>query len=477
MKTIDKLRRTLALVVLGAGVFAGLSAHALTGTPAETPITNSVTLDYSVAMVGQDQETTSTTFLVDEKFNVVVQRVEDAYASDIAAGANAVAPGQGSGFLLFDVENQSNFHPDVVLASFVNDEAQPYSVPVGGSNLAGLSTSPLTAAVSSITYDVNDANPACGAATLTSGDGEGYIESNVWANDSSGDPDIIRVCVTVGPFPGASAIDDSIDDEGTGQVDENFLAYTLVAAWSFEGDWSLTDDATEADIADEDLPGTTLDDAVQLVFADLAAHTPDEDFFYDFDDPAPGSDTGSGEDGDGALADGQHSDTGAFVIRRAILELTKTALTVWDPINGLASAGITQAPTSVDSDSFDVHTGTCTGGAGETCPKAIPGAVIQYTISVTNSGSADAGAIAIADTLDANTLDGVRNSGPDNFLGTDAIDSIDDREGATTRSIYVNRCQGTDTLEPFTGSGDVSVSVGTCGTSETANIYYYVTID
>jgi uncharacterized repeat protein (TIGR01451 family) len=60
---------------------------------------------------------------------------------------------------------------------------------------------------------------------------------------------------------------------------------------------------------------------------------------------------------------------GALQITSAILGITKEAAVVWDPINLLVN------------------------------PKAIPGAVIEYTITVTNTGSLAATAVAITDTL------------------------------------------------------------------------------
>lgn len=71
------------------------------------------------------------------------------------------------------------------------------------------------------------------------------------------------------------------------------------------------------------------------------------------------------------------------------------------------------------------------------------------------------------------------DAGAGNLLGTtDATAAIDDREGSVA-SIYVDRCAAetaTDSLEPFSGTGaEVQVTVGDCGT-ESAFIYYYVTI-
>ncbi len=70
--------------------------------------------------------------------------------------------------------------------------------------------------------------------------------------------------------------------------------------------------------------------------------------------------------------DGKHSASGTFTITAAGLTVSKTATVYWDPVNLFAS------------------------------PKAIPGAVITYTVTVTNAaGGADASNVAITDNLNA----------------------------------------------------------------------------
>lgn len=68
-------------------------------------------------------------------------------------------------------------------------------------------------------------------------------------------------------------------------------------------------------------------------------------------------------------------DDGAVIVASANLSMTKTAVVVSDPINGTSD------------------------------PKAIPGAVIQYTITVTNAGSEDATNVVISDSLPVTGFD------------------------------------------------------------------------
>lgn len=108
-------------------------------------------------------------------------------------------------------------------------------------------------------------------------------------------------------------------------------------------------------------------------------------------------------DGDGSGADvandGIHSDDGTYNVVSATIAVVKTSVIVTDPING--------------------------AGANR---KRIPGAVIRYTLAISNTGGAQADNLAITDILDANTtyvaasltVDGVAED--DNAIGADETD-------------------------------------------------------
>ncbi|MEZ4815668.1 MAG: hypothetical protein R3A80_10750 [Bdellovibrionota bacterium] len=103
---------------------------------------------------------------------------------------------------------------------------------------------------------------------------------------------------------------------------------------------TLSDDSGSADVA-----GT-----VQNVFAD-------------------GAGSASGD----VANDGVHSDSGDYNVVSANISVAKSSTVISDPVSG------------------------------GTNPKRIPGAVIEYTIVVSNTGASTADSVAISDTLDANT--------------------------------------------------------------------------
>ena len=131
-----------------------------------------------------------------------------------------------------------------------------------------------------------------------------------------------------------------------GQTDGDIAAVTLTAQTAVGGSpGSPGADILSDDSGSADLPGT-----VQLVFADNAGDT------------------------DGSQ-DGRHSDTDAYLVASAQISVTKSSVVIRDPSN-----------------------------LG-TNPKAIPGAWVQYTITIANAGTATQSATltTISDALNANT--------------------------------------------------------------------------
>jgi uncharacterized repeat protein (TIGR01451 family) len=94
-----------------------------------------------------------------------------------------------------------------------------------------------------------------------------------------------------------------------------------------------------------------------------------------------------------AQYDGQHSSTDAYLVVSAALGVVKSSTVVSDPINGTTN------------------------------PKAIPGATVRYTITVTNSGSADADNVVVVDQIPANATYSTGTITLDAAPLTDAVDA------------------------------------------------------
>lgn len=156
-----------------------------------------------------------------------------------------------------------------------------------------------------------------------------------------------------------------------GAANNNVIG-VLLTATAYEADGLGT--ATGAILADHsgvaDVAGT-----VQNVFAEAAS------------------------DGSDAAHNGTYSAWGSYIIRTVELVLTKSSKVIWDPINGL--------------------------GNGTTIyPKAIPGAVVEYCLLVTNPGVLKASSLVIEDNLPAKTTYFAGNTGatPDlQALGKNAV--------------------------------------------------------
>jgi len=176
------------------------------------------------------------------------------------------------------------------------------------------------------------------------------------------DADNVNVYVESGATAGYQAAEDTvqyIDDlaaDGTQTVyivadipltpvNGDTAIYDLVAQVALASGSPGTDITTD-DSGDADDPTT-----VQTVFVDAAG-------------------TAAGD----AAEDGTHSDDGTYTVATAALEVTKTSSVVSDPINGTTN------------------------------PKAIPGAIIEYEITVENTGTSSATSVTVTDSVPANTV-------------------------------------------------------------------------
>ncbi|WP_339825687.1 hypothetical protein [uncultured Parasphingorhabdus sp.] len=285
---------TISVAALGANpAFA-----ADLGTDAGTSITNNVSVAFNVGGTAQTAVTTSDTFVVDRKVNLVVAKSD--------AVNTIVAPGQTQQAVTYTVSNQTNDTIDVLLTS----------EQLGGDNFNTTGTT---------TYYRDNGDGIFNAAdTLIT-----YIDN--LAEDTS---------VTI----------HAVANIPTGVVTGNLANVALIGQAAAHGGSGLP--ATGAGVKGTAFANnsTAVDDPtlVQNVFAD-------------------GAGTSTGD----VAGNGYHSATDTYQIAAANISVFKSSRVVSDPL-------------------------------GSTNPKAIPGAVIEYCISVANgAGSATATGIAITDTLPA----------------------------------------------------------------------------
>ncbi|MEE4298009.1 MAG: hypothetical protein V2J24_01090 [Pseudomonadales bacterium] len=431
------------------------------GTQAGSTIVNDALVDYSVGSVPQDRVSASetgsaATFVVDRVLDVNVSR----------SGALKTGAGQDA-YLAFDVTNESNDDLDVLLrAAQVTD---------GSEDIGSLGSSSAVATVLDMCID----NTAGGAAEVGVCGTPGDVDLTPTASDaavfvlSSGDTEpgtAVRVLVQL--------------DLGTA-ADGDFATFALAAALSgATAGASDAGDRINADsngrVSPDSSAPTALDEAddpavVQNVFGDDTGSD-----LVAFDDGAIAAATGP----EGAF-DGQHADRDQIQVATALLSVTKTSRVIYDPINGLR---FDVASTTLDGREVPVISTSDSGSN----PKAIPGAIVEYTITVANTGTATATDVTIVDDVP----DDVSNGNDETVSGFTAnADSVGlaGSGGASTTSadapavtfdrIVIASCSATPAadgseadftnLENLTTGG---INIGDCATGESGFVTYYVTI-
>lgn len=242
------------------------------------------------------------------------------------------------------------------------------------------------------------------------------------------------------------------DNNNNGQYDAGDTLYTdastfgdIASGATFTvlvvGDIPAT--ATNAEYVDYDLLATAVD-AGTLVPSVQTAGTKAANLnvvMTIFGDTA-GTATGDG------LHDGKHSASGRFTVTAAGLTINKTATVYSDPISG----------------------STTTGGT----PKAIPGAVVTYTVTVSNaSGGADATNVVITDDLSSMI------NAPNGYIAFSTQFNDGTNACAAGSGIVVNNVCKTNASDAdgadFT-AGKMTVSGLTVAQGTTATIKYQVVI-
>ena len=119
---------------------------------------------------------------------------------------------------------------------------------------------------------------------------------------------------------------------------------------------------------------------------------------------------------------GFHSDTSQYLITAATMDVVKAQLVIWDPVNGNVN------------------------------PKSIPGAYVQYTLTVSNTGAASGNLTTLVDDFALSNLaidiDFITNAGPGNPTSTVAGESFQiDTNGTARPSAGVSYCTADDAAD------------------------------
>jgi uncharacterized repeat protein (TIGR01451 family) len=283
--------------VLAVAAFAASPASAA-GTAAGTTITNTVSVDYKVGGVSQNQLSASDSFAVDRKINLTV--------AEVGSTTTSVSPGQTAAVTAFTVTNASNATLDFALAA---TQAAGGTAAHGG------------------TDNFNVSNVKIYKDTNTNGSFDAGDTLVTYLDQITADSTV--TVFVVADVPLGRSTSDVADVRLTATASE------ATAAGSLGATITQTSGANTS--------------GVDTVFADTAA------------------------DGN-VLRDGIHFDEDDYTVLAASLTATKTSRVISDPFNG------------------------------STNPKMIPGAVVEYCISVANaSGSATATGVSVSDQLPSET--------------------------------------------------------------------------
>lgn len=454
------LHRAPAAVVALALLAVLAAPQALAaGTTAGTPVTNSVSLDYTVNGGAQPTLTDDITFLVDRRLALDVTTADADYVT-VTIG-QSYAGGGGVPALNYTLLNSSNEATDVVVG--VMDQSgtliSDFSSSPGGS---GFSAASLIVAVDDGTTDPDNRRYDSDDTVLTP-NASGIYELNL-AEDET-----INLMVV-------------IDVPAAGVAADDFATYTLVAAaasapgvaYDADDSGNLAPNSGAAANDEADVLGS-----VQTVFADTGS-SETEDRQFDFFAATPAGIAGSTD----AESDGQNADTSGFVIGTAGLLLAKHVEVIYDPLNG------------------NRYDGTGALATPAVNPKAIPGAVLMYVIGIANDDSLfTADGVAVLDDLpdngtdpepvdEGNPLGSAVNvpvaatvefgAAPGDDPRVFDLSSVSDLD-----SIHLVPCSGATTDLPFSGASvgpdtavnEVDVGIGACGPSEQAHVVYFVTVE
>jgi uncharacterized repeat protein (TIGR01451 family) len=316
---------TIVFVLTGVLLLGATQTAYADGTASGTPIGNRATIDYSVNGIEQTKIESSpsgnstagigngnnTTFVVDNKVDLIVTTMDSAPGVEVTPGDTAV--------LTFLVTNEGNTVQDYDLdANAV--------VTGGATNFGGAVTDGFDMSSVSIYVDSNDNGTYEPTDTAT------------FIDELAADANVYAFIVATAPLSATNG---------------QYASYHLTATTHDGGSPEIKGSVTLNTSGNVDDPNF-----VQVVFAD-----------------------GTGSL-DGPSRDGKHSAHDDYKCSSSVLIITKTSDVIYDPING-------------ESD----------------YAKRIPGAIVEYTVTVTNDPGAakPATGIKVSDSLDveidANTIE------------------------------------------------------------------------
>lgn len=344
MKIFKTIRLT-SLLLLGSSAL--LNTHVVFADAGDT-ISNRALIDYSILGVGQagiESSPTGNTVPgvgngADTTF-VEDRMINFTVVEAGVAGYTNVAPGETNAILAFTITNLSNSVQDFLLAALDTD----------------LDTHNSGAADN---FDTT----AAPQVFVESGATAGFqaVEDTAIFIDELTEGSAVTVYI-VGNIP-------------AGATNTQTAGYALVAQIAAGGGAGVEGAAITNDDNNNVSPAGTYSNGGTVVVAGTASNVADNPLTVQvvFNDPA-GAAT---EDRDSANAaqdvarNGQHSDSDAYQLVAATLTVTKTSAVISDPVNGATN------------------------------PKAIPGAIVEYTISITNAaGAGTAQSVAVSDSLAA----------------------------------------------------------------------------
>ncbi len=310
-------------------------------------------------------------------------------------------------------------------AEFIEDRVINFSVTEGG--IAG-TTSVAPAATAGVTYIVTNNSNAPLDFSLTALQGTGD-------NFDTNTP--VTFYLEDGTTPGYQAGEDTVAvtflDEvaaGGGSVEVHVVATMPNDTVVTNGDIAsitLVAQAAEGGTATVQGVDITNDDNGNTSPGGTASDTADDAAAMDtvFNEPAGTLDSTGVAD---VARNGQHSADDSFTISAAELTVTKTSVTLWDPVNTNSN------------------------------PKSIPGAYVTYSVSIANAATAGASAdlTTLADTLAASLdldPDFITNAGPGNATSAAGASFEIDTTGTARPSAGQSYCTGAADADGCSYSG------------------------